>query len=456
MKRLRLLIIFAAGFLFCGCTRVPRYSLSVETYGGGYVPQVGIYREGSVVTLTPTPYDDYLFLGWDGPNASDVIDNKIIMNEDKALVALFKSVLKLTVDKNFGDAPLTISCHLDSEVADIVSCEWNFGDGIKEVGGMDVSHTYTNPGQYPILVLCKSESGKTYSAWSGVNVFTASLSLSTRAEDVHVSGSYAFVAAGEDGLRIADISIPSQPQWIGQYNTPAHSYGVTVRGNYAYLADGRGCFKVFDISNPSTPVFKGQDHYTTARSVCIAGDYAFVGDNWWKLHVISIADPTKEPTSIKSMNTSSEVISIVEHQNKLYVTEPFPYTTLIYDVSDPLNPHILSVIPGESYQVSVKGNYAYVAADCLRVIDVSDAANPVEIGRSNLYSNAQYIFIKDNYAYVSGPLSVDVYNIEEPTDPVWLGTIGSPRYITSVYVEAGYLFITSDYGLQYLPYDFWK
>ncbi|MBU4445111.1 hypothetical protein KJ656_08530 [bacterium] len=55
---------------------------------------------------------------------------------------------------------------------------------------------------------------------------------------VAVSGSYAYVANRDDGLRIIDVSTPSSPVEVGFYDTGGDAYGVAVSGSYAYVADG--------------------------------------------------------------------------------------------------------------------------------------------------------------------------------------------------------------------------
>ena len=69
---------------------------------------------------------------------------------------------------------------------------------------------------------------------------------------IHVSGSYAYVADYEAGLRVIDISTPASPEEVGFYDTPGDAYGVHVSGSYAYVADGEG-LRVMDISTPSNP-----------------------------------------------------------------------------------------------------------------------------------------------------------------------------------------------------------
>jgi hypothetical protein len=69
------------------------------------------------------------------------------------------------------------------------------------------------------------------------------------ARDVHVSGSYAYVAAGgKEGLRIIDIRIidiriidisnPQSPNEVGYFDTPGYARDVHVSGSYAYVAAG--------------------------------------------------------------------------------------------------------------------------------------------------------------------------------------------------------------------------
>ena len=58
------------------------------------------------------------------------------------------------------------------------------------------------------------------------------------ARSLTISGSYAYIADGEGGLRIIDVSSPSSPQEVGFFDTDGEAFGVTVNGNYVYVADG--------------------------------------------------------------------------------------------------------------------------------------------------------------------------------------------------------------------------
>ena len=54
-------------------------------------------------------------------------------------------------------------------------------------------------------------------------------------------------------LRIVDVSDPTQPQEIGFVDSEGYSYRVTVSGEYAYLRDGANGLRIIDISNPYDP-----------------------------------------------------------------------------------------------------------------------------------------------------------------------------------------------------------
>jgi hypothetical protein len=52
-----------------------------------------------------------------------------------------------------------------------------------------------------------------------------------------VAGSYAYVTDHYAGLRVIDISTPSNPTEVGYHDTPFSARGVAITGSYAYVAD---------------------------------------------------------------------------------------------------------------------------------------------------------------------------------------------------------------------------
>jgi hypothetical protein len=117
------------------------------------------------------------------------------------------------------------------------------------------------------------------------------------AEDVALSDSYAFVAAGWRGLRVIDIALPSAPVPVGVVGGLGDARGVTVSGSYAYVADGSYGLRVIDVSTPSSPVEVGAVDTDGALDVVVSGGFAYVasGDPLTAdqgLLVIDVATPS--------------------------------------------------------------------------------------------------------------------------------------------------------------------
>ena len=92
------------------------------------------------------------------------------------------------------------------------------------------------------------------------------------------------------GLSIIDVSTPSNPTYVGGYDTPIYTYQVEVSGNYAYVSDDSNGVVVLDISNPSSPSL--YTTYSTKVSsfwLTISGDYLYVADTENGLEIINIA-----------------------------------------------------------------------------------------------------------------------------------------------------------------------
>ncbi len=67
---------------------------------------------------------------------------------------------------------------------------------------------------------------------------------------------------------------------MGFYDTPGTPYGVAVIGKYAYVADGDTGLRVVDVSTPSAPVEAGfYDTPWSALRVAVAGGTIYVADS---------------------------------------------------------------------------------------------------------------------------------------------------------------------------------
>ena len=111
------------------------------------------------------------------------------------------------------------------------------------------------------------EQGANVSLFPGGLYIKGSVDLSfdtlSSAQDVYVSGSYAYVADRDSGLQVIDISSSSGPVIIGSVDTQGYANAVYVSESYAYVAEGKqessswAGVEVIDISTPSSPEIIG-------------------------------------------------------------------------------------------------------------------------------------------------------------------------------------------------------
>ena len=182
------------------------------------------------------------------------------------------------------------------------------------------------------------------------------------ANGVEVVDNYAYVADGDKGLKIIDISNRTNLTLKGTYDTSGDALGVQVVGNYAYVADGNSGLQIVDISDPTTPTRKGTyDTDGYALGVQVVGNYAYVADGNSGLQIVDITDranPTRKGT---------------------------------YDTD------------GNAFGVQVVGNDAYVAdgSSGLQIVDITDRANPRFKGNYDTDGNARNVQVVGKYYYLA-------------------------------------------------------
>ncbi|MBF0360881.1 MAG: hypothetical protein HQK49_07710 [Oligoflexia bacterium] len=127
------------------------------------------------------------------------------------------------------------------------------------------------------------------------------------AYEVVVKGSYAYVADGKYGITVIDLTTISTPSIVGQYHVAQGTaygpygvtydsptaYGIALKGNYLYVADGNIGVSVFDITTPNVlswiQTFK-TDY--SANVVKVDGDYLYVADEYGGVAMFNTVEET--------------------------------------------------------------------------------------------------------------------------------------------------------------------
>lgn len=280
--------------------------------------------------------------------------------------------------------------------------------------------------------------------------------------DVAVSGNYAYIAYGWSGLVVVDVTNPSNPTYVENWEDPDNIYwfdGICIVGNYAYLtSDGR--FYILDISNPADPTLVGFIRGDWYLGLDISNGFAYLSALQTGLRVINISDPA-HPTPAGSFDTYGPLKDVAVSGNYAY-TACMAGGLGIVDISNPSAPHVTGrwsyynfQIGGFEpiYTVAVSGNYAYCYNDYrgLQVINVSNPQNPVSLGSYFTQSVANDIFIRGPYAYLAlSSRGLYIINISDPSNLSLVGTYDTPGTAWGVCVQGDYAYVGDGSSLQIL------
>jgi len=279
---------------------------------------------------------------------------------------------------------------------------------------------------------------------------------------------YAYVMA--DGLRIFDISNPTQPVQVGFYQPPSRDWtGYTTmtsplppppRGmdvalqnteagrNYAYLAAYAAGLRIVDVTDPTAPVEVGALEFepaTAVTGIALGWQIAYLATTAG-LRVVDVSDPT-HPVQIAALPIVSWDVALSGGDFRLYLVEGqcspldgcgFGSLQAI-DASTSTNPRLVEQV-GLSYSqvvtldddvyVSADDYHLYVATrDGLLVFHSTDLSRPV-----GQWPPDSSILIRDmaaigDYLYLAaGDNGLKILNLAEATAPTEVGEIlASPK-----------------------------
>ena len=178
------------------------------------------------------------------------------------------------------------------------------------------------------------------------------------------AGGYLYVACGDAGVQVVDISDPAAPVLMGGYATGgAVATDVAAYDNGACVAAGSAGLQVVDALHPATPTLAGglAGGLAPSKGICVRGPRTYIAAGSDGLRIVSTADPA-HPVQLGALDT-----------------------------------------PGDARDVTVVGTMAYVAdgQGGVQVIDVSDPARPALVGTHLLTASAEALVVFGNTAYVA-------------------------------------------------------
>jgi hypothetical protein len=242
--------------------------------------------------------------------------------------------------------------------------------------------------------------------------------VTSKAEDVCISGDYAYIGYSWAGFHIIDISDPENPTNVYTYN-PGDAWGdVEVIGNYAYVISNLGLY-VFDVTNlgsVSVDDFIGYPPTGLPNGLKIQGNYAYIASGNVNLWVVDITDTT----NILDVGTFGPS----EYGRNLFISGDFVYVASatngvnIYNISNPLSPIVIGDYSGifgdQIYNTYIVDDTLYCSGGTngLIVVDVSDPTTPSQYTVADTAGETKAIVVIGGLAYIAdGPNGLQILDV---------------------------------------------
>ncbi len=291
---------------------------------------------------------------------------------------------------------------------------------------------------------------------------------------VHHNWSFAFgldvqddiacVATYWTGLRVLDVSDPTNPTELDSFICDATCKDVVVRDSLAYavfanddMATVPGLY-IFNVSNPSDIALIGHILFNGNLDRIILQDSLLFMQSDRETVIVDIVDPAN-PTQIGYyLGPFCATVSCIDVLGDYLFVTAEDSGCKVVDVSDPSVPHAVSTIALEDVrEIAIKDSVAWLTcwmgdSTIVKSYDIRNPLNPVELAEYCLNYIAWQIDIYDTLAFIG--LSEDIYghskgmlalDISDPTMPDSLFTMNPVFYRASqLSVEDDIAYISDD------------
>jgi hypothetical protein len=265
-----------------------------------------------------------------------------------------------------------------------------------------------------------------------------------------------FVATGDPGVEVIDISSKSSPQYLSRYDSFGLAMKVDVSYPYVYIADrDEGALQV-DFSDVGSLILTGI--YNTpglANDVAVSDNYLYVADQ----DGLAIAD-ISIPDTLIALNRQELPTAV----NYVVVRGDTAFATnieglYIIDFTNPYFPDILGGAPyitqGQAQAVAVTDTFAFIADGFEGVIalSINDPSNPRFLAR---YAVEQGVFTVDtgDSTLFIGAFSGGVFALDysQPDTLRLIDQFESNNIVWQVHSNPPYLYAATSGGVSILRF----
>jgi formylglycine-generating enzyme required for sulfatase activity/chitodextrinase len=291
--------------------------------------------------------------------------------------------------------------------------------------------------------------------------------LPSIAEDVDILGHYAYVAGGEAGLHVVDISNPHAPVLVTTINTTKYAEAVKVAGtptaqgvvDIAFVVEGTEGITTYNITDPDstysfnqgTTAVDGNGLFVDIPETPTDRYSVFLAESWKGIRIFE-----SDPQFPGVLRYNGVFAGTRGYAKAIAVADGFAYVAddeLGLTVLD-VRTRILGAVrvvantdtDGNAKGIAVANGYAYIAdgKDGVVIMAIHGGDAPVLKGRLALPGDCRAIEVHGRYAFLSASdAGIHIVDISNPALPVLAGTVVT-TYATGLAVSDAGVVCVSD------------
>ncbi|MBD3351590.1 MAG: hypothetical protein GF364_08905, partial [Candidatus Lokiarchaeota archaeon] len=255
------------------------------------------------------------------------------------------------------------------------------------------------------------------------------LSLSGNPRNIIIKNRFAYIACGEAGINIVNVSDATKIDNIGSINGIGNVLDLTLTNDAIYGAVDTSGFIALNISNKIIPEYVYTENTNgSACGIRYNGGYVYIADldaglSIYKLENAQNALPINDNSDL-SLTEEFNCINIEMNDNYCYILDE-KYGFVIIRVKDPMLPDKLidytSELEVKANDLIVRDDLVFIADDNsgLKIFKCNECEGIEYLGGTLLDQKPASIGLDGNIAYMTD-YSGRLYsiNISDPTNPV--------------------------------------
>jgi hypothetical protein len=267
-------------------------------------------------------------------------------------------------------------------------------------------------------------------------------------EDISVDGSLCLVANGKAGLKVLDVSDPTQPYQVGELDTlwnGAWSHAVAGRDSFVFIDRIYPYLRVVDVTDPANPVMAGGCSGVDGQpqDMVLRDSLLYIAENY-QFQVVNVARP-RQPVVVGTCGLGDYSYGMCLRDSLAYVST---YPLAIISVANPSQPETVGSIPRGTWSVFVKDTLAYLAAVGLHVWDVANPAAPTPLDSLTFGHMVYDVVVVDSLAYLACSDGLRLANVADPHNMRVIALHGLPYIGWRLVYDSPYVYVaTRDAGV---------